>query len=577
MQAVFHIDGYDSFEQVGVGGMSVVYKARRLSLKKTVAIKVLQPHLAQNETFVARFQQEAEVAARVQHPNIVNVLDYGDSESNYYIVMEFYDGLALDTLINEHKPIPIDICYAILMKVCMGLEAAHGSGLVHRDIKPANLIYTLQGDIKVADFGLAKDTENLQVMTQTGKIVGTPAYMSPEQARGEVVDSQSDIFSLGVVAFELLSGHRPFGGSSFAEVIDDIQSREVPPLDETNPLVDPSYGAIVARLLERERDRRYEHISEVIMDLEDAMASSGHHLNNRTLAAYIKDPVGYRRKIDEVTLKTLRANEPTGSDSDERARYFRKRVHLDPGDIEARQALDKIASSEDDVDSAVAEKAPDDDTICRVFLESIDREQETPDTFALKLSMRIKTPLPRARALVRRLPCSVAGNMPYRTARRLLKVLEDLGATARYEVVREKVSKPVPPEPPESPDLHAASESYAESGETIVSTEDDVAAEPEKRDAGNRRSARSGTIICPACGWEEHSAAKFCSLCRQSFNKTEKIDVREALEKWENPLDGVSEEGVASQSMLDKIKALPVPIQVAAGITLLLVVLILAR
>jgi serine/threonine-protein kinase len=243
MQAVFRIRGYDSFEQIAVGGMAVVYKARKQSLKKTVAIKVLLPHLAADTRFITRFQQEAEAAARIQHDNIVNVVDYGKSESSYYIVMEYYDGLTIEELLRTQPRLPVDVALSIVLNVAYGLEAAHAESLVHRDIKPANVIFTRAGGIKIADFGLAKTVDKFTLVTQTGKVVGTPAYMSPEQTRGEPVGTQSDIFSLGVVAYELLTGRRPFDGSSYSEVVDRIQSYEPPQPSSFNPRSRPLFRA----------------------------------------------------------------------------------------------------------------------------------------------------------------------------------------------------------------------------------------------------------------------------------------------------------------------------------------------
>ena len=230
MQATLDIPGYDSFEQIALGGMATVYRARKTSIKKPVAIKVLFPHLAADFRFIDRFQKEAEVAARLQHDNIVGVIDYGESGGQHYIVMEYYDGIALDTLQKRFPVLAVDASLAILVHACNGLEAAHAARLVHRDIKPANMILTHQGGLKIADFGLARDSEALTRTSQEGKIVGTPAYMSPEQTRGDTVTQQSDLFSLGVVAYEMLTGERPFGGAHYAEVVQGIQNTEPIPV-----------------------------------------------------------------------------------------------------------------------------------------------------------------------------------------------------------------------------------------------------------------------------------------------------------------------------------------------------------
>jgi len=220
------IPGYDRFEQIALGGMATVYKARKISIGKSVAIKVLYPHLAKDKSFIQRFEEEAKSAAKIQHENIVNVIDYGEAGGSYFIVMEYYDGLTLEELILDHRRIPLDICFAIVHGACCGLEAAHAHNVVHRDIKPANIIFTHQGTVKIADFGLAKDLRQLNLMTQDGKVIGTPAYMSPEQTRGEPVTPPSDIFSLGVLAYELICGQRPFEGDTYSEMVEAIQTQQ---------------------------------------------------------------------------------------------------------------------------------------------------------------------------------------------------------------------------------------------------------------------------------------------------------------------------------------------------------------
>ena len=146
------IDGYDSLEQIGVGGMAAVYKARKTSIDKVVAIKVLFPYLASDESFIERFQREARAAARIQHENIVNVIDFGESEGAYYIVMEYYDGLTLEDILKERRELPLDIAIQVLLEVCYGLDSAHSHDTVHRDIKPGNIIFTSQGGIKILGY-----------------------------------------------------------------------------------------------------------------------------------------------------------------------------------------------------------------------------------------------------------------------------------------------------------------------------------------------------------------------------------------------------------------------------------------
>ena len=539
MQAVLRINGYDSFEQIAVGGMAVVYKARKLSVKKTVAIKVLLPHLAADGRFITRFQQEAEAAARIQHDNIVNVIDSGKSDGAYYIVMEYYDGLTVEELLSTQQHLPLDVALSIVLNVSYGLEAAHAQNLVHRDIKPANIIFTRQGGIKVADFGLAKAIDKLTLVTHAGKVVGTPAYMSPEQTRGEPVGTESDIFSLGVVAYEMLAAKRPFEGASYSEVVDRIQNLEPQAVASFNPLVDEQFEQIVRRMLAKPLNARYAHTSEIVMDLEEAMDQHGLRRDRRGLTEYFKDPAGYMQSVNAAMLARLQNDAPRGADKNRNlgVRHFRKILYLNPGDDAARDALEKLGErgQTDDGErptksnatprrSVSAMPAADPNADYRVVLETIDRSVETVDSFALKLSMRLKAPVPRMRQLVARAPCTVAQRLPYKKARWLHKVIEELGGTARLEVVID--SAPVEERP------------------VAPITSKELTKPPERRSA-------TGGILCPRCGWEEEPDARFCSLCLQHFNKTDKIDVPNFISRpgfddpGENPLSESDAEAVA--------------------------------
>ncbi len=514
MQALLRIIGYDSFEQIAVGGMAVVYRARKLSIKKTVAIKVLLPHLAADARFIARFQQEAEAAARIQHDNIVNVIDSGRSDGAYYIVMEYYDGLTVEELLGMQPRLPLDIALSIVLNTCYGLEAAHAQNLVHRDIKPANIILTRQGGVKVADFGLAKAIDKLNLVTHDGKVVGTPAYMSPEQTRGEAVGTASDIFSLGVVAYEMLASKRPFEGGSYSEVVDRIQNAEPQAVASFNPLVDEPFELIVRRMLAKALDTRYTAASDIARELETTMDQHCLRRDRRGLVDFFNDPSGYTSNAVDAVLARLRERAARVGDMSrpQRVHHYQKVLHLDPNDAKARAALDTIgdapapavAPRARPLDAAArptggaSEATADPSADYRVVLESIDREIETPDTFALKLAMRLKSPVPRMRSLVAHTPCTIVQRLPHKKARWLQSVIEDLGGTARLETVVEKTPAPE---------------------EVAIPSKPKEPAKPLER-----RSA-SGGVVCPRCGWEEEADARFCSLCLQHFNKTDKIDV----------------------------------------------------
>jgi serine/threonine protein kinase len=559
MQAVFRIRGYDSFEQIAIGGMAVVYKARKQSIKKTVAIKVLLPHLAADPRFITRFQQEAEAAARVQHDNIVNVIDYGKSESSYYIVMEYYDGLTIEELVRTQPRLPIDVSLSVVLNVCYGLEAAHAENLVHRDIKPANIIFTRQGGIKIADFGLAKSIDKFTMVTHHGKVVGTPAYMSPEQTRGEIVGVRSDVFSLGVVAYELLAGRRPFDGGSYGEVVDHIQNQDPPLVSSFNPMVEPPFDQVVARMLRKRADERYPHVAEVVMDLEQLMDRHSFRRDRRSLGEFFNDPIGYTEAANQLVLERLVGEQPAPvANAPNQSRqaainHYRKILYLDPGDEGARASLRRLGAG----DGSPQLEAPgatggaprlNKNAEYRVILTEFDRSVETPETFALKLSMRLKSPLPRMRSLLARTPCAVANRLPYKKAKWLESVLLELGGDVRLEEFVEP--KKEPPRPSEPKQDASKLQEQAE------------------------RRTSTGGILCPRCGWEEEADAKFCSLCLRRFNKTDKLSVR-GFENLANPEENpLTEAEKKPNEVMQWLRSVP-PAVLAVGSGAILVTVIL--
>ena len=346
-----HIEGYDSLEQIGIGGMAAVYKARKISIDKTVAVKVLFPYLATDASFIERFQREAKAAASIQHENIVNVIDFGESEGSFYIVMEYYQGRTLEDLMKERAGIPLEVAAQIILEVAYGLEAAHHLDIVHRDIKPANIIFTNQGGIKVADFGLAKKSDSMTMITQQGKVIGTPAYMSPEQAAGRAVGTASDVFSLGVVAYELFGRRKPFEGKTYSEVLEKIQSHRPASVTQVNPVVGPEFAAVVGRMLEKSDRDRYANATTVIAEMEAAMEKAKITRDRRRLASYIKDPDGYDAASTEKTIAQCLSRgtfflQKGQHHLDDAELEFRRILFLDPNNDRARKNLDRIKSQQ---------------------------------------------------------------------------------------------------------------------------------------------------------------------------------------------------------------------------------------
>ena len=243
-----------------------------------------------------------------------------------------------------------------------GLEAAHALDIVHRDIKPANIIFTRQGGIKIADFGLAKKTDSVTMITQHGKVIGTPAYMSPEQAAGSAVGPPSDVFSLGVVAYELLGRRKPFEGNTYSDVIEKIQTLDPPAVTEVNPLIEPEFERVIGRMLCKDSRERYENAGALITDLEAAMEKSRIARDRRRLAAYIGDPDAYdARSTEKAVTQHLSRGAfymQKGEDHlDDALLEFRRILFLDPTNERARKNLERIRNKRGDKNKTVTIEA----------------------------------------------------------------------------------------------------------------------------------------------------------------------------------------------------------------------------
>ncbi len=261
----FPLGAYMVESTIGRGGVGVVYKARRVSDEQVLALKVLSD-LNPSETRRARFQREAEALGRVRHPGVVRILDAGEAESRSFIAMEFVDGPALDQM-TAGRPIDPMRAAAIIERIAQACEAAHGSGIVHRDIKPSNILIGKDGAARITDFGFALDLLDPQRLTQSGLTVGTPLYMSPEQLEGRRVDARTDVFALGVVLHELLTGDVPFHGRDPDELFRAVEAGNVPPPSASRPGVPVALDQICARCYEFESDDRYPSAGALAADL----------------------------------------------------------------------------------------------------------------------------------------------------------------------------------------------------------------------------------------------------------------------------------------------------------------------
>jgi tRNA A-37 threonylcarbamoyl transferase component Bud32 len=263
--------------QIGLGGMATVYRATRLHIGDVVAIKILHAELLRDPKLAERFQREAQAAARLKHPNVVTVHDFGVCEDDVvYLVMELVEGENLRTMIKEGGPMTTAAAAAIVRQVCAALTEAHRQNVIHRDIKPANIAVETTADglrVKVLDFGIASlRGGTMMTFTQTGTVLGTPAYMSPEQCLGEDLDSRSDIYSLGVVLFEMLSGVVPFNSPTATAVVMQHVQQAPPPLRILNVSVSAAVEAVVLRALAKRREERPQSAKELADELSAAVA-----------------------------------------------------------------------------------------------------------------------------------------------------------------------------------------------------------------------------------------------------------------------------------------------------------------
>ncbi len=256
--------------RLGFGGMSTVHLALDLRLERQVAVKLLAEHLADDPAFVSRFQREAQAAARLVHPNIVQVFDSGRDErtGQYFIVMEYIEGSSCAEILRDDGWVEVDEALSIIEQACEGLQYAHSHGVVHRDVKPGNLLRAREGEVKLADFGIAKATEQSSI-TQVGSVLGTAAYLAPEQARGEEAGPSADLYALGVVTYQLISGRLPYEATSLTELALKQQQEEPPTLDTLVAAVSPELAEAVAVALALDPHDRYHTAREMRRALSD--------------------------------------------------------------------------------------------------------------------------------------------------------------------------------------------------------------------------------------------------------------------------------------------------------------------
>lgn len=328
-------DRYEIIDKVGSGGMADVYKALCHRLNRYVAIKILKSEFSSDTNFVQKFRAEAQSVAGLSHPNIVSVYDVGDDDGLHYIVMELVEGITLKRFIEKRKRLDVKEAVGIAIQIAMGMEAAHMHHIIHRDIKPQNIIISREGKVKVADFGIAKAaTSN----TISQNAVGSVHYLSPEQARGGYSDERSDIYSLGVTLYEMLTGQVPFAGDNSVSVaLLHIQSEAVP-VRELNPEVPLSIDKIIQKCMQKKPERRYQSASELINDLKRSVINpDGDYVNIASNATVSASPT---RNISEEELNTIKsaAKSPV-THVDNSSRKVKKKVKQETEELDSKDPL----------------------------------------------------------------------------------------------------------------------------------------------------------------------------------------------------------------------------------------------
>jgi predicted Ser/Thr protein kinase len=268
LMSIQSVGRYEIIGELGRGAMGVVYKAQDPTIGRTVALKTMRidVHGLETDEVLRRFKNEARAAGLLNHPNIVTIYDAGEQAGMFYIAMEFIEGTTLHALITEKRVLPAEEIIQISRQICKGLDYAHSNGIIHRDIKPANIMITAEGTVKIMDFGIAKAGGG---MTSTGQVLGTPNYMSPEQVKGKVLDGRSDLFSFGVVLYEMVTGEKPFAGQNVTTIIYKIVNETPIAPRDLDVTIHPGLSMVVAKALAKPPDDRYQTGAELIRDLEN--------------------------------------------------------------------------------------------------------------------------------------------------------------------------------------------------------------------------------------------------------------------------------------------------------------------
>jgi hypothetical protein len=334
---------YEIIDKLGEGAMGVVYRARDKALGRMLALKMLSADLTGEEELQRRFNREAVAIGRLSHPNIVTVYDQGESDGHLYMAMELLEGSDLRSMIEKGADVSLLDRIRIMIEIGHGLGYAHSKGVVHRDIKPANILVQTSGPVKILDFGLARVGTG-GTITRRGVILGTPDYMSPEQAMGKAVDNRSDIFSAGGVFYEFLTLEKPFKGKTLHSVLYQILSHEPTPILTSNPDLPARLAAIVHRMMSKAPEKRYQAMEQVVKELEVVEGIVG-RTAGRAVFPRVRRVAAVEAKVGEETRARIREHVKKGRSHYEAGEFsralteMRNALKLDPNCEEAAEIL----------------------------------------------------------------------------------------------------------------------------------------------------------------------------------------------------------------------------------------------
>ena len=336
---------YELLEKVGHGGMAVVYRGLDLSLKREVAVKVLHHHLAEHQEARDRFEREAHAVAKLRHDNILEIFAFsGKTAEESYIVTEFIDGSTLKEFISDHSLKYAEIGAMIALQVCGALSHAHSLGVLHRDVKPENIMIRRDGVVKLTDFGIAQMLD-LRRMTVTGQLLGSPAYMSPEQVEGKPLDFRTDVFAVGIVLYQLVVGDLPFRGRNPHEILKRIAECRYTDPRQANPQVGNELGRIINKAMAREKEDRYADITEMLTALEHYLAHSGITDARGELSRFFAAPVSYEVALRERLVDHLgrRGRDHLGSNRVHALECFNRVLTIDPDNADVMAELNRVS------------------------------------------------------------------------------------------------------------------------------------------------------------------------------------------------------------------------------------------